>query len=243
MLQKKERNSKLLLNAIGHAYNDMYFFIIPLLLPLFREQFQINYMQSGLILSFHVALRSIFTLIFGYFGDKHDKRVIISIGFICSSILLGGLVWINNAQSVIAILILLGIGVSTFHPLATAIVRENSETHQRGKYISLFSATGTAGLVVASILFGIFVQNWGWKITCLLLSLPGYLLAYFYLKSKKDKKNHKALAEKKIRKRYVNLFYISLGFRSLGFWAVLSFLPIYATDYIGIRTEISSWIN
>jgi len=242
MSDKKAISSKLKLNAMGHAYNDIYFFIIPLLLPLFREQFQINYVQSGLILSIHVALRSIFSLVFGHFGDHYDKRIIIAVGFIFSSILLGGLVWINNIQTIIAFLLSLAIGVSTFHPLATAIVRENSKASKRGKYISLFSAAGTAGLVVASILFGIFVQIWGWKITCLLFSLPGYLLAYAYLKSKKDAKNHKAEAEKKIKKRYIYLFFISLGFRSLGFWAVLSFLPLYATDYLYLKAEISAWI-
>ena len=74
---RKEIKSKLKLNALGHSYNDMYFFIIPFLLPLFREEFSLSYVQSGLILTVHVALRSIFSLIFGYLGDKFEKKVII----------------------------------------------------------------------------------------------------------------------------------------------------------------------
>jgi len=239
---RKEIKSKLKLNALGHSYNDMYFFIIPFLLPLFREEFGINYVQSGLILTIHVALRSIFSLVFGYFGDKYEKKVIIACGFICSSIFLGGLVRINNIHTIVTFLFLLAIGVSTFHPLATAIVRENSKKHQRGRYLSLFSAAGTAGIIVASLLFAFLVQIWGWKITCLLLSLPGYFLAYKYLKSKKGKKNLKTEAEKKIKQGYVYLFFISMGIRSLGFWAILSFLPIYATDYLGLKPEVSAWI-
>jgi len=238
----KEIKSKLKLNALGHSYNDMYFFIIPFLLPLFREEFGINYVQSGLILTIHVALRSIFSLVFGYSGDKYEKKVIIACGFVCSSIFLGGLVWINNIHTIVTFLFLLAIGVSTFHPLATAIVRENSKKHQRGRYLSLFSAAGTAGIIVASLLFGFLVQIWGWKITCLLLSLPGYFLGYAYLKSKKDKKNLKTEAEKKIKPGYINLFFISMGIRSLGLWAILSFLPIYATDYLGVKPEVSAWI-
>jgi MFS family permease len=239
---RKEIKSKLKLNALGHSYNDMYLFIIPFLLPLFREEFGINYVQSGLILTIHVALRSIFSLVFGYFGDKYEKKAIIACGFVCSSIFLGGLVWINNIHTIIAFLFLLAIGVSTFHPLATAMVRENSEKHQRGRYLSLFSAAGTAGIIVASLLFGFLVQIWGWKITCLLLSLPGYFLGYAYLKSKKDKKNIKTEAEKKIKLGHINLFFISMGIRSLGLWAVLSFLPLYATDYLGLKPEVSAWI-
>ena len=168
--------------------------------------------------------------------------MIIASGFICSSIFLGGLVWINNIHIITTFLFLLAIGVSTFHPLATAIVRENSKVNQRGRYLSLFSAAGTAGIIVASLLFGFFVQIWGWKTTCLLLSLPGYFLAYAYLKSKRDKENLKIKAEKKIKQGYVYLFFISLGIRSLGTWAIISFLPLYATDYIGLKPEISAWI-
>lgn len=239
---RREVKSKLKLNALGHSYNDMYFFIIPFLLPLFREEFGINYVQSGLILTVHVALRSIFTLVFGYFGDKYEKKVIIAGGFISSSIFLGSLIWINNINTIVTFLFLLAIGVSTFHPLAIAIVRENSKKHQRGHYLSLFSAAGTAGLIVASLLFGFLVQIWGWKMTCLLLSLPGYFLGYAYLKSKRVKKNLKVKTEKKIKRGHINLFFISMGIRSLGIWAILSFLPFYATDYLGLRPEISAWV-
>ena len=239
---RKEIKSILKLNALGHSYNDMYFFIIPLLLPLFREEFSLSYVQSGLILTIHVALRSIFGLLFGYFGDKYEKKVIIAGGFVCSSIFLGGLVWVNSINTIVTFLFLLAIGVSTFHPLATAMVRENSKKHQRGHYLSLFSAAGTAGIIVASLLFGLLVQIFGWKITCLLLSFPGYFLAYKYLKSKKGAKNLKTEAEKKIKQSYIYLFFISIGIRSLGFWAVLSFLPIYATEYLGLKPEVSAWI-
>ena len=239
---KREVKLKLKLNALGHSYNDMYFFIIPLLLPLLRKEFGINYVQSGLILTVHVALRSIFSLLFGYLGDKYEKKVIMASGFICSSIFLGSLIWVNNINTIVVFLFLLAIGVSTFHPLATTMVRENSKSNQRGRNFGLFTAAGTSGLIVASVLFGVFVQIWGWKTTCLLLSLPGYFLGYAYLKSKKDKKNHKAELEKKTKQSHINLFFISIGIRSLGIWAILSFLPLYATDYVGLKPEISAWI-
>lgn len=242
MPQIKEVKSKLKLNALGHSYNDIYFFIIPLLLPLLREEFSINYVQSGLILTIHVAFRSLFSLLFGYFGDQYDKRVIIASGFVFSSIFLGSVMWTKNFPTIVALLFLVAIGVSTYHPLATAMVRENSSIKDRRRYLSLFSAAGTAGIIVASLLFSIFVQRWGWRITCLLFSFPGYFLAYAYLKLKKVEKNHKTEAEKKIKKGFIYLFFTSIGIRCLGHWAILSFLPIYATDYMGMKPENSAWI-
>lgn len=241
MPEKKEIKTRLTINGLGHAFNDSYMFIIPLLLPLLREEFHINYVQSGLILTTYFAIRSIFTLIFGYFGDTYDKRTIIAGGFISSSILLGGLIWIQSIHIIIAFLLLMAIGVSTFHPLATAIVRENSLTSQRGRNFGLFGAAGVGGLFISSLLFGFFVHLWGWKITCLLISLPGYFLAYAYLKLKRGKKNYKTEAEKKIKQSHIPLFFISKAIRKLGTWAIIAFLPFYAIDYIGLRPEISSW--
>ena len=241
MPEKKEMKTRLIINGLGHAFNDSYMFIIPLLLPLLREEFHINYVQSGLILTTYFGIRSIFSLIFGYFGDTYDKRTIIAGGFISSSILLGVLIWAQSIHIIIAFLFLMAIGVSTFHPLATAIVRENSLISQRGRNFSLFGAAGVAGAFISSLLFGFFVHLWGWKITCLLISLPGYFLAYAYLKSKRGKKNHKAEAEKKIKQSHIPLFFISKAIRKLGTWAIIAFLPFYAIDYIGLRPEISSW--
>lgn len=168
--------------------------------------------------------------------------MIIASGFIFSSIFLGSLIRVKNFPTIITFLFLLAIGVSTYHPLATAMVRENSTTKERGRYLSFFSAAGTVGIIVASLLFGFFVQKWGWKITCLLFSFPGYFLAYAYLKLKKDKKNHKTEVERKIKKGFIYLFFTSIGIRCLGHWAILSFLPIYATDYMGMKLETSAWI-
>jgi len=168
--------------------------------------------------------------------------VIIAGGFIFSSVFLGGLIWVNNINNIIIVLLLLAIWVSSFEPLAMTIIRENSKKHQRGYYLSLFSTAVTVGLIISGLLFSFFVQMWGWKIACFLFALPGYFLAYAYLKSKKGKENHKTKVEKKIKKGYIYLFFVSFVFRSLGIWAVLSFLPIYATDYIGLKPEVSAWI-
>ncbi len=240
--RKKDFQLKMIL--LGHSYNDIYLFIIPLLLPFFRMEFSFSYFQSGIIMAIHVALRSIFSLIFGFIGDKYNhKSIFIATGFVVSSILLGVIVLINRFSLIITILLLMAISVSTFHPLATAILGEKTKPGKQGRNFSLFNAAGTFGLVIMSLLFGWLVQFWGWKIACLIISIPGFLLSWFYFKVKKEPGKKIIAAEKtdftnKIM--YANYF-ISHGLCSLGTWAILSFLPIYATEYIGINPNISAW--
>jgi len=147
--RKKDFQLKMIL--LGHSYNDIYLFIIPLLLPFFRMEFSFSYFQSGIIMAIHVALRSIFSLIFGFIGDKYNhKSIFIATGFVVSSILLGVIVLINRFSLIITILLLMAISVSTFHPLATAILGEKTKPGKQGRNFSLFNAAGTFGLVIMS---------------------------------------------------------------------------------------------
>ena len=242
-LLKNKKNFQLKLNALGHAYNDSYHFIIPLLLPFFRQEFLFSYFQSGLILTIHIGLRSASSMAFGSLADRYNnKNLFIAFGFLVSSILLGSVLWISNPLIIIAVLLFMAIGVSAFHPLAMAMVGEKAKPDKRGRDLSLFSAAGTLGLSIMSLLFGWMVQLWGWRITCMIISLPGFILAWMYTKLKNELPEHDIKAMELPHKNIFILFFVSHGLRNLGSWAILSFLPTYATDYIGLNPGISAWI-
>jgi len=240
---KNQKNIQLKLSALGHAYNDAYHFIIPLLLPFFRQEFSFSYLQSGLILTIHVALRSLFSLIFGSLGDRFNhKHLFISFGFVLSSILLGSVIWINSLHLVVTVLLLMAIGVSTFHPLAIAMVGEKAKTGEQGHDLSIFSAAGTLGLSIMSLLFGSLVQLWDWRMACLVISLPGFLLAWGYAQLKNEIPSQDSKSARLPHKSLFIVLFIAHGLRNLGSWAILSFLPTYATDYIGLNPAISAWV-
>lgn len=230
------------IHNFGHAYNDIYFFIIPLLLPLLRTEFNLTYTQAGLILTAHVGIRSLFSYISGHLGDRFDKRIIIAAGFILSSVFLASLLWANSLYGIIFCVLLMAIGVATFHPLATALVGEAAHSNHRAFHIGIFETTGALGLMLATFTFGFFVDNLGWRVTCLLIAIPGLPLAWFYLKQKKEKIDHSAVAEKNVRMFYIVLFIIGRGIRALGIGAIFSFLPTYVVEQMGLSAAVSSWV-
>lgn len=239
----KKKAVYLKINALGHAYNDAYHFIIPLLLPFFRLEFSFTYFQSGLFLTFHEALRSIFSLLSGLFTDRFGhKNLIIALGFLMSSILLGSVLWISKTSLIIAVLLLLAIAVSTFHPLATAMVGEKAIPGKQGQDLSLFSAAGTLGLIIMSLIFGWLVQIWGWRTTCFIIALPGLLLGWGYIKIKDEKQKEQKATNITNSHNLFTLFFLCRGILCLGSKVFLSFLPIYATTYIGLKPGVASWI-
>ncbi len=240
---KNQKNLPLKINALGHAYNDTYLFIVPLLLPFFRLEFSLTYFQSGLILTLQEALRSISSLVFGSVADRYDhKYLIISLGFIISSVLLGSVIWLSNTTSIITALLLMAISVSTFHPLATAMVGEKATAGKQGRDLSLFSAAGTLGSVIISLLFGWLVQIWGWRTTCLIIALPGFWLGWSYIKIKEEKIQRKVTNSKINHRNLLIIYFLSRGILCLGTRVIFSFLPVYVTSYVGLKAGYSAWI-
>ncbi len=242
MMKNKKRFS-LNINALAHAYNDAFHFIIPLLLPFFQIEFSFTYFQSGLVLTFYEALRSIFSLLSGVIADRFGHRnLIIALGIIMSSVLLGSVAWINKISLIIMALLLMAIAISTFHPLATAMVGEKAQPGKQGRDLSLFSASGTIGLVIMSLLFGWLVQIWGWRTTCFIIALPGLLLGWIYARTREEKQGIKITGDRINHHNLLALFFLSKSVLCLGTKVFLSFLPIYITTHIGLKPGISAWI-
>lgn len=240
---KNKKGFTLNINTLAHAYNDTLHFIIPLLLPFFQIEFSFTYFQSGLVLTFYEALRSIFSLLYGVIADRFGHRnLIIALGIVLSSVLLGSVTCINKISLIITALLLMAIAISTFHPLATAMVGEKAQPGKQGRDLSLFSASGTIGLVIMSLFFGWLVQIWGWRTTCFIIALPGLLLGWFYAKISEVKQEVKITGSRINHHNLFAIFFLSKSVLCLGTKVFLSFLPIYLTTYIRLKPGISAWI-
>lgn len=195
-----------------------------------------------MILTGHIGVRSLFSYISGYLGDQYDKRIIIAVGFLISSLMLASFVFVENIIGTVVVLFFMAIGMATFHPLATALAGENAVARHRAFHLGFFESTGALGIILATLFFGLLVENWGWRYTSLLLALPGFPIACVYLKSKKEKINYKAIAENNVDKFYILIFIIARGVRALGIGAIFSFLPTFATDQLAVSAGRASWL-
>ena len=232
---------KLGLNYIGHTYNDVYFFILPMLLPILRSEFGLSYTQVGLLLTCHVAIRSLCTFISGNLGAKYDRHIIIAIGFILSSIVLGSFILVEGINSIVTLLILLAIGVSTFHPLATTMVGEEASTGKRMLQLGIFESGGAIGIILVTFIFGFMVEKIGWQKTCFFIALPGFFIALGFLKFKKLKITSELEGTKEVDIRYIFLVLFARGISFCCVWAILSYSAIYATDILHLHLIYSSW--
>ena len=104
--------------------NYMDRFTITGILRQFQEDFQINNGQAGALQATFVCSFMVFAPIFGYFGDRHSRKLIMAIGVLIWSgaTLLGS--FMPNYGSFLAMRALVGMGEASFTTLAPTIISD-----------------------------------------------------------------------------------------------------------------------
>ena len=228
----------LILGSAGHSYNDMYFYILPKLISLFRIELGLTYTETGLIMTVFMANVALFSTAWGSLGNKLGYNRLLFLGFIVASLGLLAVTLVSNYTVLILLVALTGIGVSTFHPLTTAMVSFN--TRKPGLSMGVFEGSGAAGTIFASIVISLLINIWGWRWTTALLALPGFFLAYAFLNKMRPGNQLKQLKEvgRPTTVHLLILFFVGRTVRGLAAGAVLAFLPTYILETWLLRPNI-----
>jgi FSR family fosmidomycin resistance protein-like MFS transporter len=121
-----------------HFINDlMTTGLVPALLPIYKEAFNLNYFQAGIILFVSMLTSSVAQPLFGVITDKHPKAWFMPVGICLSGF---GLIASGYASAYWLLLLLVGlsgIGSGIFHPEA-----------MRGAYMAAGTARGTAQAII-----------------------------------------------------------------------------------------------
>src|SRR5271167_1997614 len=109
--------------SFSHLLNDMIASLVPSIYPLFKDSFQLNYAQVGLITLTYQCTASIFQPLVGLYTDHKPKPYSLSAGM---GFTLIGLVLLARATSFSELLMaaaLIGVGSAVFHPESSRVAR------------------------------------------------------------------------------------------------------------------------
>jgi hypothetical protein len=56
------------LSSLGHGVNDLYFFVLPMVLPLLLKEYALSYRLAGLVLASYLGIVAVFSYLFGHFS-------------------------------------------------------------------------------------------------------------------------------------------------------------------------------
>ena len=157
----------------GHVYVDMCQAMLPVLLPILKETYRLNYTQVGIAAAISAFMSSIIQPIFGLLSDRWRTEWFVPAGVAWSALVMGSVGFAPTFGALLAMLTLAGIGTAAFHPKASIGVSVHAGSH-RAFAMSCFTAAGNAGWAIGPTV-AIVLLAW-FHLPGLLLVIPGGLL-------------------------------------------------------------------
>ena len=139
-----------------HLLNDLIQSLIPALYPLFKQEFNLDFAQIGIITLAFQLTASLLQPTIGYYTDKRPQPFSLALGM-CSTLI--GLLLLSVAHNYQAILFaaaLVGTGSAIFHPEASRVARMASGGRY-GTAQAFFQVGGNVGQAVGPLLAAFIV--------------------------------------------------------------------------------------
>lgn len=255
---------------MGHSANDLYWFVLPLIMPSLLVKFDLTYALAGAILTLYLTITSVFSYIMGKTSDTLGRYQIISIGFFVASsgFLVAG--FANHLSAFLIIISFTAIGVSTFHPIMYAIIDESPLTNS-GKVLGIYETFGTAAILMMFIVNGFLIDSIGVRGILIITSIPGFIMGICFFQEHRRQmtrftiqpsakndiidtpitqpilaipKSESCDLEKHEPKGQLwtlIIFLFSVIFRMITVSAILNFLPVIIFRTYGVTQEIASY--
>ncbi|MBI2832360.1 MAG: MFS transporter [Chloroflexi bacterium] len=238
---------------LGHFAHHLLTALPVPLLPFIRDDFSLDYVQSGLVVSAFSLAYGIGQVPAGWLADRIGRRMVLTIG-ICGVAVAGLLVGLSQTYiMMIVFLALMGTLGGGYHPAAPPIISASVEPKNRGRAMGLHLIGGSASFFAAPLVAAAIAVVWGWRGSFIALAIPSIIFGVvFYLligRSTTEKKTgQKAIARGDEsaptpvpgRLRRLVIFIVLSTFVQAVISSTISFIPLFLVDNFNVGKETSA---
>ncbi|MBN1472047.1 MAG: MFS transporter [Syntrophaceae bacterium] len=213
--------------------------------PLIRNDFNLDYTQTGFVISAFTLSYGFGQLPAGWLTDRIGPRIMITLG-ICGVAFAGLLVGLSYTYlMMILFLVLMGIMGGGYHPAAPPMIVASVKPEKRGSALGLHLTGGSASYFLAPIIAAAIAATWGWRGSFIGLAVPAMIFGVIFymimgrIESAKGKNEKAVIADpiglsKPGRVRRLVIIIILSTFLNAVLLSVASFVPLFLVDHFGI---------
>lgn len=248
------------LRNVAHGANDLYWFILPPVLPLILQEFGLSYSAAGGMIAVFLTVIAVASMLTGRLSDRVHRGTLIVAGFLLASAAVAAAAVMPLLPLVIACLVVAGIGVSTYHPAAYASIHDSG--HGNGRTYGAFEASGSLAIILMLAAQGLLAGIAGWRGLIVVGAVPGAVMGIVLLaagrrsawdkgsappggpagRARTSEEPH-ALAVPAAANGALlpAIFLVAVMLRVLGVNALQNFIPTYLVRSVGMGHAISSF--
>jgi FSR family fosmidomycin resistance protein-like MFS transporter len=237
--------------VMGHFSHHVLTTITVPLIPFIRNAFDLDYTQSGLVVSAFTMAYGFGQLPAGWLADRIDPRKLMTVGI--SGVALAGILVGLSETFVLMILflILMGLLAGGYHPSAPPLISASVRFENVGRALGFHNIGGGASHFVTPLLAVAIANAWGWRNAYIALGIPTVafgIVFYILLCRMKARQKANPLPSKEkdgtpappeIMRRLV-VFLILSTFTAAIINAIVSFIPFLMVDHFGVSKEMAA---
>jgi len=238
---KRAGYQALALLSFAHFFIDLYSSGLSSFQPILVERFGLSLAQAGLLAGMLIFSSSLLQPVYGILSDKWRSRLFTVLAPAMAGIFISSLGLATGYPMLIAMVLLGGMGIASFHPQAsanaTARIAEN-----KSRWMAVFISSGTFGMAFGPAFFtflaGHYGLEWTWTgaIPGVLVTL--FLAAHFRLAPvSRETSNHFDLAALKAKWRPLAILFALVYIRSIVQMVFAQFLPLYLNRERGFSVQ------
>lgn len=236
--------------AASHGVNSFYLFFLTPIIPIIAKEFNLNYVEVGVIAALYAFANGIFQFPISFLGDYLGRwRTVLTISLLVQAIPVF-FYGISPTYGIFLIFIFIsGLGCSAYHPPAIALItRENPD--QRGFMMGIFAGGGDVGLILTPVIVGwMTVYFASWRMAAHLALIPGVVMAIIIWRLFDDiprddrsmNQAARATLGALIRNKPLILLIFLSTFRITAFRGLMTFLPLLLAQNFGFDTQGVGW--
>ncbi len=162
-----------------HMVNSL---AIPLL-PMIRQDFDLDYTRSGLLIAALTIPYGLSQFPAGWLADRLGARILLTVGIsgVALAGLLAGLSYDYNLLFVC--FVAMGVTGGGYHPAAPPLISAAVEPKNRGRAMGLHMVSGSAPFFLAPLIAIALASAWGWRGTFIILAIPTILFGFVFIGS------------------------------------------------------------
>ena len=237
---------------VGHFSHHVLASITVPLIPFIRSAFNLDYTQSGLVISAFTLACGIGQLPAGWLADRVEPRKLLTVG-ITGVALAGILVGLSQTYVLMLVfLVLMGILSGGYHPTAPPLISAWVRPEHLGRALGLHNIGGGASHFLTPLIAVAVANAWGWRSAYLAMGIPTAIFGIlFYLRlgqlNAREKANPGGMEKKEgcndsrpeSMSRIV-IFLIFSTFTAAIIISVVSFIPLLMVDHFHVSKETAA---
>lgn len=180
MGQTEKVSNKKLLGIAGTAwmFDAMDVGILSFVIAAVALDWGLTPEQSGWIGSMNSIGMAVGAFGFGILADRIGRKNVFMITLVLFSVASGLSAFTTGLGAFLVLRFLVGAGLGGELPVASTLVSESVEAHERGKMVVLLESFWAAGWLLAALIAYFIIPDYGWRIALILTALPAFYVIY-----------------------------------------------------------------